>query len=244
MTTLSFYQKIAGHRRVTTRSAAQLTGLGISTASMALRRLEAEHLVTRIKRGAWLVGPAAGKPGALVAAAARVPYEAYVSGWSALRHHGQIQRLPEIHFGVTLGRPADVSLAGAYQVQLHHINPDLFTGYAYDSTADGLVASSEKALFDTGYFAAMNRRPMSGALPETDLKGIRWSKLQGSLRRIPNPSIGTAVERSLRKLPANNMPGPKIQRATGQLGRSQPKDQGLSAILKPPGAPFRIEFGR
>jgi predicted transcriptional regulator of viral defense system len=198
MTTLSFYQKIAGHRRVTTRSAAQLTGLGISTASMALRRLEAEHLVTRIKRGAWLVGPAAGKPGALVAAAAQ-PYEAYVSGWSALRHHGRIQQLPEIHFGVTLGRPANVSLAGA-SVQLHHINPDLFTGYAYDSTADGLVASSEKALFDTGYFAAMNRRPMSGALPETDLKGIRWSKLQGWLRRIPNPSIRTAVERSLHKL--------------------------------------------
>jgi predicted transcriptional regulator of viral defense system len=198
VTTLSFYQKIAGHRRVSTRSAAQLTGLGISTASMALRRLAAEGLVTRLKPGAWLVGSAATKPGALVAAAAQ-PYEAYLSGWSALRHHGRIQQFPEAHFGVTLGRPATVSVAGT-SVQLRHIKPALFIGYSFDSTVDGLVASPEKALFDVAYFSAMNRRPMSGALPETDLKGIHWSKLQGWLRRIPNQSIRTLVERSLLKL--------------------------------------------
>ena len=198
MTTLSFLQKISGQRRVTTRSAAQLAGLGMSTASMALQRLAAEGLVTRIKPGAWLVGPAATKPGALVAAVAQ-PYEAYLSGWSALRHHGRIQQFPETHFGVTLGRPAEVTVAGA-TVQLRHIKPALFTGYAYDSNAEGLVASPEKALFDVAYFSAMNRRPLSGTLPETDLKGLRWSELQGWLRRIPNPGIRTLVERSLRKL--------------------------------------------
>jgi predicted transcriptional regulator of viral defense system len=198
MTTLSFYRRIAGHRRVTTRSAAQLAGLGISTASMALQRLAAEGLVTRIKPGAWLVGPAATKPAALVAAAAQ-PYEAYLSGWSALRHHGLIQQLPEIHFGVTLGRPAEISVGGTV-IQLRHIKPALFTGYTYDATAEGLVASPEKALFDVAYFSAMNRRPLSGALPETDLKGIRWSELQGWLRRIPNRGIRTSVERSLGKL--------------------------------------------
>jgi predicted transcriptional regulator of viral defense system len=198
MTTLSFYRKIAGQRRVTTRSATQLTGLGMSTASMALQRLAAEGMVTRIKPGAWLVGPAATKPGALVAAVAQ-PYEAYLSGWSALRFHGRIQQLPETHFGVTLGRPAEVSVAGA-TVQLHHIKPALFTGYVYDSAAEGLVASPEKALFDVAYFSAMNRRPTSGTLPETDLKDFRWSKLRGWLRRIPNPGVQTSVERSLRSL--------------------------------------------
>jgi predicted transcriptional regulator of viral defense system len=198
MTTLSFYQKIAGHRSVTTRSAAQLTGLGLSTASMALRRLAGEKLVTRVKRGAWLVESSANKPAALVAAAAQ-PYEAYLSGWSALRHHARIQQFPGIHFGVTLGRPAKVSVSGA-TVQLRHINPALFTGYAYDSAAGGFVASAEKALFDTAYFSAMNRRTTSGALPETDLDGIRWSELRGWLRRIHHPSIRTAVERGLRRL--------------------------------------------
>lgn len=198
MTTLSFYQKLAGHRRLTTRSAAQLAGLGMSTASMALQRLAAEGLVTRIKPGAWLVGPAATKPAALVAAAAQ-PYEAYLSGWSALRHHRRIQQFPETHFGVTLGRPAELSVASA-TIQLRHIKPVLFTGYTYDSTAEGLVASAEKALFDVAYFSAMNRRPLSGTLPETNLKGFRWSEVQGWLRRIPSAGIRTAVENSLSKL--------------------------------------------
>jgi predicted transcriptional regulator of viral defense system len=179
-----------------------LTSVGISTASMALRRLAAEGLVTRIKPGAWLVGPGATKPAALVAAAAE-PYECYLSGWSALRYHGRIQQLPETHFGVTLGRPAEIALAGA-RLQLHHIKPALFAGYAYDSAADGLVASPEKALFDVAYFSAMNRRPMSGALPETNLKGFHWGALRGWLRQIPSPGIRTAVERSLRKLRAEH----------------------------------------
>ncbi len=202
MTTLSFYQKLAGQRRVTTRSAAQLTGLGMSTASMALQRLAKESLVTRIKPGAWLVGPAATKPAALVAAAAQ-PYEAYLSGWSALRHHGRIQQFPEIHFGVTLGRPTEIAVAGA-TIQLRHIKPSLFTGYTFDSTAEGLVASPEKALFDVAYFSAMNRRPLSGTLPEAELKGIRWRKVQGWLHRISSSSIRTLVEQSLRKLRARH----------------------------------------
>jgi predicted transcriptional regulator of viral defense system len=198
MTTLSFFRTISAHRRVSTRSAALLSGLEISTTSMALRRLASEGLVTRIKPGAWLVGPAATKPAALVAAAAQ-PYEAYLSGWSALRHHGLIQQFPDIHFGVTLGRPGEIRV-GAATIQLRHIKPAQFTGYAYDATAEGLVASPEKALFDVAYFSAMNRRPLSGALPETDLKGIHWSELQGWLRRIPNRGIRTSVERSLGKL--------------------------------------------
>jgi predicted transcriptional regulator of viral defense system len=198
MKTLSLFKKLSHHGRVTTRSTSLLAGIGMSTASMALQRLADEGLVTRIKPGAWLVGPAATKPGALVAAAAQ-PYEAYLSGWSALRHHGRIQQFPETHFGVTLGRPAELKVAGMV-IRLHHIKPALFAGYEYDSTVEGLVASPEKALFDLAYFSAMNRRPLSGSLPETDLKGFRWSKLQDWLRRIPSLSIRTAVEQRLRKL--------------------------------------------
>lgn len=202
MTTLSFYQKLAGHPRTTTRAAAQLAGVGLSTASMALQRLAAEGLVTRIKAGAWLVGSVTSKPAALVAAAAH-PYEAYLSGWSALRHYGRIQQFPQTHFGVTLGRSSDLTIAGT-AVRLHHVTPALFTGYAFDSTVDGLVASPEKALFDLAYFSAMNRRRVSGALPETDLKRIRWSELNSWLRAIPGAGIRTAVGRSLRLLRERN----------------------------------------
>jgi predicted transcriptional regulator of viral defense system len=198
MKTLSFYRKISEHLQVTTRSAALLTGLEMSAASMALKRLAAEGLVTRIKPGAWLVGQASTKPAALVAAAAQ-PYEAYLSGWSGLRHHGRIQQFPETHLGVTLGRPAEFAVGGA-TVRLLHVKPALFTGFAYDATAGGLVASPEKALFDVAYFSAMNRRPLSGILPETDLKGFRWRALQAWLRLITNPGIRTMVGRNIRNL--------------------------------------------
>jgi hypothetical protein len=59
-------------------------------------------------------------------------------------------------------------------------------------------------LFDLGYFSAMNRRRLSATLPETDLRGFRWSELQGWLRRIPASGIRTAVGRSLRKLREQN----------------------------------------
>ena len=63
-----------------------------------------------------------------------------------------------------------------------------------------VVASPEKALFDLAYFSVMNRRRLSGTLPETNLKGFRWNELQGWLRRIPTASIRAAVQSKLRRL--------------------------------------------
>jgi predicted transcriptional regulator of viral defense system len=107
MTTLAFYQKLAGQKRITTRAAAQLAGLSIPAASMALRRLAVDGLSTRLKKGAWLIGTSSPKPGALVTAAAD-PYLAYLSGWSAQRLHDRIQQIPQTQFAVTLGRPGEV----------------------------------------------------------------------------------------------------------------------------------------
>jgi hypothetical protein len=58
----------------------------------------------------------------------------------------------------------------------------------------------EKALFDLAYLAAMNRSRISGSLPETNLKGLRWSEAQTWLRRIRTPRIRAAVERTLRSI--------------------------------------------
>jgi hypothetical protein len=46
----------------------------------------------------------------------------------------------------------------------------------------------------------MNRRPLSGALPETDLKGLRWSELRNWSRLIPGSGVRTAVERNRQNL--------------------------------------------
>jgi hypothetical protein len=198
MTTLGFYQKLSGQTPITTRAAAQLAGVSIPAASMALRRLAAEGLCLSLKKGIWLVGKASSKPGALVTAAA-APYVAYLSGWSALRLHGRIQQIPQMQFAVTLGRPGELETPGG-RVALHRLTPGLFGGYAYDPRAEGFVASPEKALFDLAYLSSMNRSRVSGNLPETDLKGLRWKEVQAWLRRIATPRIRAAVDRALKSL--------------------------------------------
>ena len=195
MTTLGFYRKLAGQTRVTTRTAAQLAGVSIPAASMALRRLAADGLSTPLKKGSWMIGGTSSKPGALVTAAAD-PYVAYLSGASALRLHERIQQLPQSQFAVTLGRPREVTMAGG-RITLHRIKPELFGGFVYDAQVDGFVASPEKAVFDLAYLAAMNRSRVSGSLPETDLRGLRWSEVRKWLRRIPTPRVRAAVEQAL-----------------------------------------------
>ena len=205
MNASAFYRKLVGRNRVTTREAAQITGLSIPAASMALRRLSTEGLATPLKRGHWLLGDSALKPGVLVAAAAD-PYQAYLSGWSALRVHDRIQQIPQKHFSITLGRPCEIEMAGA-KVALHRIAPELFGGYSYDSRVDGFLASAEKAVFDLAYLAAMNRSSVSVNLPETDLSGLKWREVKGWISLILGSSLRRAVERKLegiRKQHADN----------------------------------------
>ena len=198
MNASAFYRKLVGYDRVTTREAAQLCGLNIPTASMALRRLSAEGLATALKRGHWLIGGSTLKSGVIVAAAAD-PYQAYLSGWSALRVHDRIQQIPQQHFAITLGRPCEIEMAGAVMA-FHRIAPELFGGYSHDSRVDGFLASSEKAVFDLAYLAASNRSPVSGNLPETDLHGLKWREVKGWIARISSLPLRRAVEKKLEGL--------------------------------------------
>ncbi len=198
MNATGFFQKLAGHKRITTREAAQLTGLSIPATSMALRRLAAEGLSMPLKKGNWLLGKSTSKPGTLVTAAAD-PYQAYLSGWSALRIHDRIQQIPQKQFAVTLGRPGEVDIAGT-KIALHRITPELFDGYTYDSRVDGFVASPEKAIFDLAYLAAMNRSRVSGSLPETNLRRLKWKQVKDWTARIRTASLQQAVERNLKRI--------------------------------------------
>lgn len=198
MTSVGFYQKLSGHKRITTREASQLTGLSIPAASMALRRLAAGGLSTPLKKGNWLLGVPSSKPGALVTAAAE-PYQAYLSGWSALRLHDRIQQIPQKHFAMTLGRPGEMDIAGT-RIALHSITPALFGGYSFDSRVDGFVATPEKAVFDLAYLKAMNRSRVSASLPEADLSGLQWNDVRHWVRLIPASRVREAVERNLDRM--------------------------------------------
>jgi hypothetical protein len=128
--------------------------------------------------------------------AAADPYQAYLSGWSALRVHDRIQQIPQKHFAITLGRPCEIEVAGV-KLTLHRIAPELFSGYNSDSRVDGFLASPEKAVFDLAYLVAMNRSSVSGNLPETDLRGLKWREVKGWISLISGTSLRRAVERKL-----------------------------------------------
>ncbi|PTX96196.1 hypothetical protein DB345_10385 [Spartobacteria bacterium LR76] len=198
MNATAFYQKLAGHKRITTREAAQLTGLSIPAASMALRRLAADGFSTPLKKGHWLLRPSSSKPGTLVTAAA-APYQAYLSGWSALRIHDRIQQIPQKQFAVTLGRPGEINIADT-KIALHRISPALFGGYGYDSRVDGFIASPEKAIFDLAYLAAMNRSRVGGNLPEANLRRLKWKEITAWISRIRTSSVRHSVERNLQRI--------------------------------------------
>jgi hypothetical protein len=46
----------------------------------------------------------------------------------------------------------------------------------------------------------MNRSRVSGSLPETNLKGLRWKEVQTWLRQIKTPRVRSAVEQALRTI--------------------------------------------
>ena len=51
----------------------------------------------------------------------------------------------------------------------------------------------------------MNRSRVSGSLPETNLKDLRWSEVQKWLRRIPTPRVRAAVAQALEAIRKENM---------------------------------------
>jgi hypothetical protein len=86
---------------------------------------------------------------------------------------------------------------GGSRIALHRMKPELFGGYAFEDRVDGFVASPEKALFDLAYLSVMNRSRVSGSLPETNFRGLRWKEIQTWLHRVKAPRVRAAVERAL-----------------------------------------------
>jgi hypothetical protein len=116
-----------------------------------------------------------------------------------MRIHDRIQQIPQKHFGITLGRPGEIQMAGT-TLELHCLVPTLFCGYNYEARVEGFVASPEKALFDLAYLAAMNRSTVSGNLPETDLRNIKWREVNEWIARVPSKPLRQVVEKNLRRI--------------------------------------------
>lgn len=169
-------------------------GMSSSAAANVLTRLEQAGHIRRLGRGLWLLDDV--DRSVLVPYLTR-PFPAYVSLWSALSRYGMIQQIPRQVFAVTLDRPRTVETPlGVYSI--HHLAPEVFGGYS-GTDRSGFFADREKALFDTVYLQAAQRRQVH--MPELELAAdLDKAVLDDWTSRIRAGWLRPKVERALERL--------------------------------------------
>ena len=180
---------------VTTREAAVRWRTQQRTAGQRLRAMDEAGLVRRLRRGLWALDLEV-EPFAL-APYLTAPFPAYVSFWSALSRHGMIEQIPRRISVASLDRARRIATAiGSYEV--HHLAPELFTGYDGSPEA-GYLAAPEKALFDTVYVRAA--AGSEAFFPELVLpRGFDDAQIGEWCDRIGSPRLRTLVLRRLREV--------------------------------------------
>lgn len=174
--------RATGRSVFTTRQIAALRGGSVSATSQALARMEHRGLVKRVTRGVWCIpDDPRFSPHSLVPLLAG-GHRAYVSLISALHLHGLMEQIPQIVYAVTTGHTRErATSVGTYSY--HRISPGLFAGFDwYGERQDFLVATPEKALFDSLYLSSRKGRRFS-FLPEVDLgagfsfqRAVEWAE--------------------------------------------------------------------
>lgn len=178
------------------RDAAAWLGVSDSDVSRVLTDLAETGHVIKLARGRW-AHPERMKPFMLPQALV-APRPAYVSLYSALHHHGMIEQIPDVVYGVTTLRAHRVStpIGGA---SLHHVAPSFFFGY--ESVEYGVnLATAEKALLDVLYLSP-GRSRLFAALPELELpRGFKVTRAREMVQRVTPRSRQTIVAQRLEGL--------------------------------------------
>lgn len=179
-----------------TRDASALLEVTPANASLILRRLADQRLVTHLTRGKWLLGSALARFALpeLISA----PWPAYVSMQSALFHRGLIEQVPAVVYAATLGKPRRVTTPLGV-VSFHRLPPELFNGFVVEDDGSK-VATAEKALFDVLYLAPARSR-LFASLPELEVpKQFRWQRLREFAALVKSPTRRTHIERRITEL--------------------------------------------
>jgi len=181
-----------GHKRtITTSEATAVLRVSPLATIHHLRRLSETGLVSKLRKGLWLIGPGAIDRYALVEELTS-PQPSYVSLHTALYLHGMIDQVPAIVYAVTLGKTEKIKTSIA-DYSFHHIVPELFTGFAR-GPADAPIAEPEKALFDMAYFSGARTRRFAH-LPELELpKRFSRRALRAWIAKIEAPRRRSMVE--------------------------------------------------
>lgn len=185
----------AGAPVIGTADVAYKLGLSNEHASQVLRRLALEKHIVHIARNLWAIDLQVNP--LLLADYLVAPFPCYVSLQTALYHHGMIDQIPRLITVVSLARTRRIQTPLA-TVSVHHIAPEFFLGYEFDSKTEVKMATPEKALLDFFYLLPAKSLWFK-SLPEVEIpKSFNTKKAFDMARAIPSRSRRTLVETALR----------------------------------------------
>lgn len=183
----------------TTREFSMLAGITVTFASQMLRRLAAKGRITRLYQGLWADAERPDFNIYVVTPYLTRPHPAAVSMLTALHLHGMIEQIPQVVDVVSTATTKRVKTPVANYF-IHQLKPEFFSGYEfYRREGKFLIATPEKALVDSAYFAARKGRRFS-ALPELHLpKSFSRRKAIRLAETIPYQKLRKCVRERLEK---------------------------------------------
>ena len=195
MNLLTAYQKLKSlEPTFLTKEAAAVLNVSVNHAAIILSRLAKLNAVVHLARGRWAYSNAVDPlllPSILVH-----PMIAYVSLYSALYYHGMIEQIPHTIFAISNGK-TKMFETPLGKISIHSINPMLFIGYEVYGKNSILMATPEKALFDTLYLMPAKSN-LFKRLTEVDIpENFQWPLINEWLKYIKNRSRKLLVEKSV-----------------------------------------------
>lgn len=158
-----------------------LSAMEPDAATHALRRLAAQGLLARLKKGVWVsrLGSAVNPYEAV--AHLRSPWPTYVSLYSALADYGVVEEIPQVVYAVSSALPKRYRTPiGSFHI--HHLPARLIWGFESRASGEGRypIAQREKAFLDLAYLALTPRSPLE--LPHKRRR--RWELDEATVRRL------------------------------------------------------------
>lgn len=178
----------------TTLEAAGALNISPKSASLILSRLAESNLLIRLQQGKYAFSEDIDH--LILPAFLTTPSPSYISLYTALYYHGMIEQIPSVIYAVTVGKTKRYETTLA-TVSVHHIQGKLFTGFEPLDGHNILMASPEKALFDTLYLMPA-RSNLFKKLTELSLpSNFNKKQIRIWLSKIENKSRREAVARAL-----------------------------------------------
>ena len=182
-----------------------ITALSKASLKVALSRLTAKKILTRVKRGVYQLSLAEIDVKKI---ANQLYYPSYLSFESALSIYGILSQIPYTQTFATVKKSKKMNLNNT-EVEFTQIKNDLFFGYLLENGI--YIAEAEKALLDELYLISRGKRTLN--IEELNLKEIKEEKMDEYAKKFPSYIMAEVdkIKKYIKTIPLNNKTGEGIK---------------------------------